>query len=45
MSDNQTLGDKNGELGIRTLEEVTPLLDFESSSFGHSDSSPLGTRS
>ena len=36
---------KNGEGGIRTHEQVAPLLDFESSSFGHSDTSPRRLRS
>jgi hypothetical protein len=29
-----------GEGGIRTLERVAPLLDFESSAFNHSATSP-----
>ncbi len=33
-----------GESGSRTHEGVTPLLDFESSSFSHSDISPQGER-
>ncbi len=35
--------EKHGEGGIRTHEQVAPLLDFESSSFGHSDTSPYET--
>lgn len=30
----------SGEGGIRTLEQVAPLLDFESSAFNHSATSP-----
>ena len=32
----------NGELEIRTLEEVTPLQHFQCCSFNHSDNSPIG---
>ncbi len=30
----------SGEGGIRTLEQIAPLLDFESSAFNHSATSP-----
>lgn len=31
----------SGEGGIRTLEQIAPLLDFESSAFNHSATSPV----
>jgi hypothetical protein len=30
-----------GEIGIRTLDRLPPILDFESSAFDHSAISPL----
>lgn len=33
-------GHESGEGGIRTLETVARLRDFQSRSFGHSDTSP-----
>ena len=34
-----------GERGIRTLGRVSPTLDFQSSSFDHSDTSPCERQS